>query len=219
MKNFNKKKWWHGHFGVTLIEIMLVIAIMAIVSAGFLTNIKRDRAQELKKDSEQLVNDLKRWRNLVSSKTAHQFVGSTESKYPVGGYGIVFDGRGLNPQYFIYADNGTLGGFGLGDEVVYGPVVLNELFSMANNVDGSKSFYFAMVNDSQVDTTMAVSPENKYILRLRWPGPGYPDKGIESIIRIGEQSNDGRVFFNFGANYQDFIPDRPDPGRDGGDLD
>ncbi len=206
-----------NRLGATLIELMIVIAIMAILSMTFYINIRPNMRKQVEQSTEELLANLRQVRNMAVSKTNYKFVGETQARYPTGGYGLVFDGRAAPAKYFIYADKDGDPSYQAiqGDEIIGAVINLAapspNPFELANDTDNDKFFYFAIISEKQVATDMTADANKRFIVRLRWPGPGSQRLGYESIIRLGEQTSDGAILSNFGAVYNDYVPPPPPP--------
>lgn len=207
-----------NRLGATLIELMIVIAIMAILSMTFYINTRPNMRKQVEQSTEELLANLRQARNMAISKTTHQFAGESQARYPTGGYGLVFDGTAAPARYFIYADksgnNDGYQAFG-GDEIIGAvinlPTPTPYPFELVNDSDNDPSFYFAILSEKQVVTDMTADVNNRFIVRLRWPGPGSYQNGYEGVIRLGEQAGAGSILTNFGAVYSDYVPPPPPP--------
>lgn len=200
--------------GLTLIELIIVIAIMGIISATFYINTNISSRQQVEQSTEELLGSLRLVRNMVTSQTGHKFAGDSVAQYPAGGYGISFDGTLSPARYFMYADKmANSPGYkaNQGDEIIGSVITLPSTFVIINKVDGDKSFYFVMQDDKQVATDMAADSAKKYMLTIRWPGPGANQKGYEGNTSLGEQTSDGLVLANFGVTYSNYTPPAPPP--------
>ncbi|PWB38543.1 MAG: hypothetical protein C3F02_03400 [Parcubacteria group bacterium] len=209
--------------GMTLVELLIVIAIMGILSLTFYFYTRPNLKKQVELSTEELLGNLRQVRSLAVNKATHKFANTSEAVFPPGGYGIVFDNTADQAKYFVYADKSFhSGGFqeSQGDEiigsVIYLPVPNNdtdEAFQISNSVNDDDYFYFSILGEKDVDTDMPYdSPENKrYVLRLRWPGTSTVH-GYEAKIRLGEQTSDGSIIPNFGAAYAEYIKPRDGDG-------
>ena len=87
--------------GLTLIEILVVIALIAVISSVVVINNKRGDKFKIESTTEKLLSDIKMVRNMAASKTtmADIYVAG-ENSFPKGGYGI----EKYSPNsYYIYA--------------------------------------------------------------------------------------------------------------------
>ncbi len=209
-----QKKGAPNQLGLTLIELMIVIAIMALISATFYININVNSRKQVEQSSEELLGNLRLVRNMVISKAGYKFAGDSASQYPAGGYGLSFDGTTAPARYFMYASKkANSPGYkaNQGDEIIGAIVTLPSAFVIINKVDGDKSFYFNMLDDRQAATDMAPDNDKKYVLTIRWPGPGGSQNGYEGNAGLAEQTSDGFVLANFGVTYNSYIPPPPPP--------
>lgn len=221
----NRKKLKLNCWGSTLIELMMVIAIMGILSSVFYVTNKPNRRKQVEQSTQELLANLRQMRNMAAAKTVYKFAGVGEvAQYPVGGYGLAFDGTAVPAKYFLYADKGGVEpGYQLsrGDEIIGAVINLpsptHQAFELADNTNDGKSFYFSLVTAEKGVTDIAADDSRRFIIRLRWPG-GSTGNGYEGIIRLGEQTSDGSILANFGYVFGEYIPPAnpqdPPPRRD-----
>lgn len=96
----------NNHFGVTLIELLIAISIIAIMTSVFVLRISLNDNELLRQTTEQTLADFKQIRNLAASRVLNE-----DNQYPIGGYGIFFQDKIVNdPAYYVlFADNGHFG--------------------------------------------------------------------------------------------------------------
>ncbi|MBI4128593.1 MAG: type II secretion system protein [Parcubacteria group bacterium] len=93
---------WHR--GVTIVEILVVVAIISIMAGVLLTvsnRTQRERAL-LERVSGQFVSDIREAQNFASSGRKAKDPTDGKLKFPPGGYGVEFN-QGAN-TYTIFAD-------------------------------------------------------------------------------------------------------------------
>ncbi len=89
------------HFGFTLLEMLIVIAIVAILSSVYIANVRMSNFQKLKIAGEKMASDINYTRSMAISRAVYK------GTYP-GSYGIIFyngDGGSVASYYVIYAGN------------------------------------------------------------------------------------------------------------------
>lgn len=100
MKLFSKKT------GFTIIEMLIVIFIVAIVSAVFVVNFRKGaESRKLQRSAQQVAQNLRKIQNMALSSTelANPYP-TGQKEVSAGGYVAYFDkGVGIN-TYYIYAD-------------------------------------------------------------------------------------------------------------------
>lgn len=213
MFNFLSKKKLAKQAGVTILELMMVIAVMAILSAGFYVGTVQSKKEKLKDATEKLTANLKVIRNLASAKAVYKFSGQENASFPAGGYGLDIDNSGSQLTYVIYADNGSGDGYSsIQDEIIVGPEVLDADIDLVDSASHNHNgFFMAMTSDRDVVTDMVANAENKYEITLRWAGTGYPNNGLDADLVMGELNNDGSFVSNVGYIYSDYVPTPPAP--------
>ncbi|MFA5126921.1 MAG: prepilin-type N-terminal cleavage/methylation domain-containing protein [Patescibacteria group bacterium] len=102
MQKLNNKIIASYQSGFTLLEILIVIAIISILAAAYFNSIKQTNFQKLKMAGEKMASDINYARNLAISRATYN-----GSYYP-GSYGVAFyngDGSTTYSRYIIYAGN------------------------------------------------------------------------------------------------------------------
>ena len=205
MKNLFKNR-----SGFSFIELMIAIAIIMIISAAFVVNVRLNTQESIETKTEKIASDVRYLRNLAVSRAKYQFVGQTEAEkaYPPGGYGIYFNGNVTQHKYFLYADDGTQVGYqAANDEKLY-EVVVHPL-KLDDQNSGLNSFYFAFISEHEVSTNMGLSASIKeYTLNLR-EDVGVYGSGYQGTLVLGEVSSDGYVWSNIGTSYGTFNIPKP----------
>lgn len=145
-----KKK--QNNFGFTLIEIVIIVAVITIISAGGLSvyNRQRDRIN-LSLAVQRLVNDLK-WARNMAMMTIKNDMGGAELEIPCG-YGVSFDPSD-NDTYIIFAGRDDVPG----------------------NCDGSNKYYSAIDDDAIVENIdlprkINISNPNNFDIFFEPPDP------------------------------------------------
>ncbi|MDD5749641.1 MAG: prepilin-type N-terminal cleavage/methylation domain-containing protein [Patescibacteria group bacterium] len=209
MRIFKAKKLQKENSGLTLVEILIVIAIISIISSFFIININQKSMQsEIIEETDLLVADLRYVRNLAVSRTTYTLSEEEGAQYPSSGYKIVFDRVNNKARYRIFAD------FGDQQILIKERTVNNTDVYLKDHVEDKASFYVNFLTENQADSNMAANDSGKYLLAVVNNGPGYPNKGYRSIITLGEKSFNAQgeveyTWANFGLYYEDFTPPRP----------
>ena len=209
MKNLFKNR-----SGFSFIELMIAIAIIMIISAAFVVNVRLNTQESIETKTEKIASDVRYLRNLAVSRAKYQFVGQTEAEkaYPPGGYGIYFNGNVTQHKYFLYADDGTQVGYqAANDEKLY-EVVVHPL-KLDDQNSGLNSFYFAFISEHEVSTNMGLGQQTQYTINIR-EDIGAWGTGYQGTLILGELSSDGYVWSNIGTSYGTFNIPKPDPDPD-----
>lgn len=203
------KKIIKNKAGFSFIELMIAIAIIMLISAAFVVNIRVNTQEDIRVRTEKIAADIRYIRNLAISRSEYQFASQTESEktYPPGGYGVYFSGT--YDKYIIFADNGDTNGYqSAQDEMLYevsvDPFVLDDQNSTLTN------FYFVFVSEHEVVTNMGQGSQKQYTLNLREDIGAYGD-GYQGSLILGEISSDGYVWSNIGTSYSTFHISKPVP--------
>ncbi|MBU1202888.1 prepilin-type N-terminal cleavage/methylation domain-containing protein [Patescibacteria group bacterium] len=218
-RNFFKK-----NSGFTLMELMVAIAVIAIISAVSVLYVRGNINDEVEMYSEALAADLRLARNMAVSRTVYNFAApypALGEVYPPGGYGIyIYKPSSGSSSYTIFADSGVDGADGgtspLGydsdkDPIIKEVTITNtDLYLDDYNAAGI-SHYFTFKSENEVDTNFSTDTEGNYELLLRYPGTGYPAKGYQSVFHLGEASTDSYIWTNIGIEYSTYSPPAPPP--------
>ncbi|MCD4760504.1 prepilin-type N-terminal cleavage/methylation domain-containing protein [bacterium] len=216
------KKIFKKHTGVTLIELMIAIAIIAIVSSISIIYIQGTVSQEIRGLTEQTETDIRYVRNLATSRITYDFdgpAGPAEAVYPPGGYGVYFqDVYADSSYYIIYADSGTPGYQAGSDALIRQVTFENTAVEIKDyNNSSAQSCYFAFNTEKEVNTDMAQkAPGHYYSLEIELISSGsYPRTAYTGYIHIGELTADGYVWTNVSSSYgESSIPDPHPPPED-----
>ena len=209
MRIFKAKNWQKNNSGLTLVEILIVIAIISIISSFFIVNINQKSFQsEIIEETELLLADLRYARNLAVSRTTYTLNEEEGDQYPSSGYKIIFDRAGNKARYRIFAD------FGDQQILIKERTIGNSDIYLKDYVEDKGDFYFNFLTENQADSNMTANDSGKYLLAVINSGPGYPNKGYRSIITLGEISLNAQgeveyTWANLGLYYEEFTPPRP----------
>jgi len=181
--------------GFTIIELLIVIAIISILSVVIIVNVRTSERQDLVQATEQLVADIKYVRNLAVSRVEHHFTSPFESiEYPPVGYGIYFNWAG-GRNYIVYADRDLMG-YQPAEDSIIKMVNYDNKFELSDNNSENNEFYFIFITENDIRSNMTLSDDSKYELKFL-----YQDISRKSIVTIGEESDDGYVWTSIGAVY------------------
>ncbi len=97
------KKILKNKQGFTFMELLIVVAIIAIITTIFVVNIRNNDDKKLALAADELASNIRFARNLALSRTAHDFEDGNGPVYPANGYGVDFRpaSGGLAAFYFI----------------------------------------------------------------------------------------------------------------------
>lgn len=188
-----------NHHGVTLIELMMAIAVIAIISSVFVFYIRGTDRERVERVTEQIAADARYIRNLATSRTTYDF-GDGNPVFPPGGYGIEFVdfNNGSPAEYFVFADRAE-DGIDLGgspadydedkDGLIKHVVLDNADIRIDDAVGATAIFYFNFLEENKVQTNI-LSPgtADTYAVIVLDPGPGYPVNGYRGTVNLGERS-------------------------------
>ncbi len=209
------KKILKDNKGLTFVELMVAIAVIAIISSMFVINIQESKKQQIERYNQKMAADVRYVRNLAISRTVHQFSGQTEEEaiYPPGGYGVFFTQNPTPDRYYVYADNGNQVGFQWGQDEWLSYVDLQDLEIIDKNNTNAGTFYFAFSTENEINTNMTQSSNSQFIVQLREEIES--GTGLQGTLKLGEYSNDGYIWSNLGEAYGTFhVHQDPDPDPD-----
>ena len=191
-------KYLGNKFGLTLIELLLVIGIMAIFSIFFVVNVKVSNQTKLRNYTESLLSDIRLARNLAASRAFYR------GSFP-GGYGLAFhNGLGNGPSYYrVFAGNPNF------PENIIKTVTFSHNYFRVYDVNGPsvQDFRFKYLPDNNIETssmTLSNYVDQKYEVGIK-----YQTKvsGVDSTsyikgqIVLAEKTSDGFSFANLGISY------------------
>ena len=209
------KKILKDNKGLTFVELMVAIAVIAIISSMFVINIQESKKQQIERSSQKMAADVRYVRSLAISRTVYQFSGQTEEEaiYPPGGYGVFFTQTPTPDRYYVYADNGAQVGFQWGQDEWISYVDLQDLEIVDKSNGNAGTFYFAFSTESEINTNITQSSDSKFIVQLREEIES--GTGLQGTLTLGEYSNDGYIWSNLGEAYGTFyVHQDPDPDPD-----
>lgn len=204
-----KKQKIFNNSGLTLVELLVVIGIMATLSVLFIISIRLTTQQRFAIDVDTFANDVRYIRNLSASKAVYN------GEYP-GSYGIqINNGNGttIASRYILYA--------GSPNNVIKSVTLSNASFRMGdfNNINSitnnNWSGRLEFVDEKNISVNnIILSPAKQYQVFLQYPvSNGYN----RAVLLLGEQSNDSFIWANVGYDNS-FIPSQcgnclMDPGE------
>lgn len=182
--------------GLTLIEILVVIALIAIISSVVVINNKRSDKFKVQSTADKLLSDIKRVRNMAVSRTTVNIEG--ESVFPPGGYGIEKDDA---YGYYIYAYPNA---DDIEDPIELSYITLQDNIKISDNNDNSTIFHFRFKSEKQFNTDLEADAESgHYEIKVHELICGYVCEA--SVIHLGEQTEQG-FWSNIGSHYTETIP-------------
>lgn len=212
--------------GLTFIELMIAIAIIAIISAISVVYIRGDVYDDVESTTEQLAADLRYTRNLSKSRTSFNFAGAGAGfptqlgeTYPPGGYGVWFYDPSSGPsKYVIFADSGIDGtdagssalGYDADKDPIVKQVILDNNTIELDDINGpGESHVFVFSSENDVYTDLTLNAFKKYQVAVIYPSPGYPSKGYRGIIDLGEYIDDQYTLTSIGIGFAEYVPPKP----------
>lgn len=182
-KIFNNK-------GLTLVELLVVIGILATLAALFIVSIKTTTNQYFTRDADNLANDMRYIRNLNISRAVYN------GTYP-GAYGIkITNGNGttISSSYILYA--------GSSSNIIKSVTLSDPSFRIGdfnNNTSISDATWVGdlkFVDESKIEVNkITINPIGQYQLFLQYPVTnGYN----RAVLLLGQKSGDNFVWANIG---------------------
>jgi prepilin-type N-terminal cleavage/methylation domain-containing protein len=209
--------------GFTFMELLIVVAIIAVITTIFVVNIRNNDDKKLALAADELASDIRFARNLALSRTAYDFEDGNGPVYPVNGYGVDFRpaSGGLAAFYFIYADKGPTFGYNTpeGDQDMK-RIYLEDTAWQFNDVNkepwvSTQSFRFNFVIEDEITTNLSASANQDYAIQVANPKGGYPNVGYAGVIQIAEGMSDGMIKASIGnPSYNDIDWVKPDVEED-----
>lgn len=192
--------------GLTLIEIVIAIFIIAIITTVFVFSVRANEDEKLDLAAEQLVSDIRFARNLAISRTVTDFEDGNGPVYPPGGY--VMEAWSEDYFYFIYAEKNTDLGYHDGVDKKIKKVYLPDsdwYLNDANNDYPKEADFFRMtfLPENKITTSLSASSTNSnfgYGIQITNPkGQSHLVRGYKQVIKVAEDANDGTITLNIGS--------------------
>ena len=202
--------------GTTLIELLVAMAIIAIMSGILVIQVRQSDSQVLKEITNRTASDLKQIRNLATARVVNE-----NNEYPVGGYGIYFDDSVTPSYYIIFSDNGYVGYQDNDCNVVMGscpddcfdycddtasfiPDSLIHRYNFtsddvevyATGFEGEDQFYFTFITEHTATSSVSTSNEGA-TLEIR--DTVSLDKGV---VRVFDTIEDDFIWGNINVMYE-----------------
>jgi prepilin-type N-terminal cleavage/methylation domain-containing protein len=202
-KLFSLKQKNSGVFltGFTLIEALVVIAIIATLSVFYVINLRPNTAELLKMDTTRLAADIRYVRSMAASRAIYN-----NGTFPTGGYGIFFkNGNGTTAKsyYTLFAGNpnNEIKKVYLSN-VAFRLVDPNSTLSrdLAIKDEVPKSFIFA--SENIVTSDLKASEDGDYQIEIYHnTSRGVDLEYSKSQINIGRKTADSFVWSNLSITY------------------
>ncbi len=182
--------------GLTLIEILVVIALIGVISTVVVINNKRSVKYKLTSTSDQLLSDIKRVRNMATSRVV--IPGTND--FPIGGYGLMLnDPTNYKIVAYTVEDLSNVGDpYNSQNYVEIATTEFDDDFKIVSVENPSSMFYFRFFSENQFDSDID-EEYFKYVIKVAEEDC----TGIceYSEISIGEETPQGFVWANAGINY------------------
>lgn len=183
--------------GFTLIEALIVIAIIGIMSVFYVINLRPDTTKLLEMDTTRLAADIRYVRSLATSRVTYN------GTFPIGGYGIIFKNEtGTNKSWYkLYADstNNIIKTVYLSD-AAFSLVDPNSALPRELAINDTTQKRLAFIGENKLTTSgFGASADGDYQIEI------YYD--IDSLhyskatINIGRQTVDNFVWSNLAVTY------------------
>jgi prepilin-type N-terminal cleavage/methylation domain-containing protein len=194
--------------GFTLIEALIVIAIIGLMSVFYVVNLRPDTTELLKMDTTRLAADIRYVRSLATSRVTYN-----NGIFPVGGYGIVFYNRDGSSKSFyqLYAGNygnpaNIIKTVELSDSAFHLLDPNSSTYSSDINVTATRSFYFESENSIGTNG-FQMSADGDYQIEIYYSYVEPDASGVnknyysKAKINIGRQTADYFVWSNLAIAY------------------
>ena len=184
--------------GTTLMELLVAIAIIAIMTGIFISQIRISDQEQLETITERVAADLRQLRNLSASRVIGE-----NNQYPVGGYGIAFqDYNGIDtPSYYIlFADDGQNIGYDPTEDDLIAkytfPVTDITVYpANSSNVD---QFFYTFITEHTSTTSVPYTGDG-FLVTIDDVLNSYKGE-----IKISDSASDGYIWGNVAVNYLDY---------------
>ncbi len=201
--------------GFTLIESLIVIAIIAIFSVFYVINLRPDTLELLRMDSTRLAADIRYIRSMSASRAIYN-----NTTFPTGGYGIEFkngDGSSIKSYYQLYAADKESGNIEIIKKVYLSNVAFrlvdsNSRLSKEDAINDQGFKNFAFVSENSVTTSgLSVNANGEYQIEIYYSFLkviGGVSKSYYYIakINIGQKTADEFVWSNLSTTYDTNTP-------------
>lgn len=197
--NFKKKNLGVFLTGFTLVEILIVFAIIGIVSVFYIVDSRPNTAELLKMDTTRLAADIRYVRSMATSRVTY------DGAFPSGGYGIIFQNvtapnKGWYKLY-VGSTNNVIKTVYLSN-AAFKLVDPNSKLSRASAINDTAQKRLTFTSENSLVTSgFEASTDGDYQVEIYYginPEPLYYSK---SIINIGRQTEDNFVWSNLAITY------------------
>ncbi len=191
--------------GFTFLELLIAVAIIAVMSTIFWTNLHHDDRDVVHQETERLAAEIRQTRSLVLARVPEASTG----EYPVGGYGVHFYNN--PPRYIVFAEHDSLShGYNVGTDTKIKEGFLDDTITSLVELGGSRTdFYFRFTSSNEIVTNVSNSPQDFYAI-------GVVIDDYRGNIRLGENTEDGLLWTSMGVSYDVILPEDPSGGGGGG---
>ncbi|MFA6307869.1 MAG: hypothetical protein WCS88_01605 [Patescibacteria group bacterium] len=188
--------------GFTIIELLLVVAVTAIITVVSVAYIKGDDTDDVDLAAGQLLSDVRELRSLAASHQAFDFdgpIGIQPAVYPAGGYGITFSGGN---SYRLFADSGATAGYDAADGTIRVVTLDNTSLHVeglqSSGTSGGETKYFTFKSENDASTNLVANAAGRYEMAIIYSDitPAYVGK-----LSLGENSTDGSIIVSLGVGF------------------
>jgi prepilin-type N-terminal cleavage/methylation domain-containing protein len=192
--------------GFTLLEALIVIAIIGLMSVFYVANLRPDTLELLRMDSTRLAADIRYIRSMSASRAIYN------NTFPTGGYGILFkngDGSSSKSYYQLYA--GSAGDIIKTVElsnVAFRLVDSNSRLLKEDAIDDQGFKNFRFVSENSVYTNdLVMSADGDYQIEIYYDfTKGTDDYYYIAKLNIGRKTADDFVWSNLATTYDTNTP-------------
>jgi prepilin-type N-terminal cleavage/methylation domain-containing protein len=187
----------------TLIEMMIVFAIIGIMSVFYIVNTRPRAGELLKMDTTRLAADIRYVRSMATTRATHN------GSFP-GGYGIIFkngNGTTKKSEYSLYA--------GLSyntanhiktvalSNIAFRMIDPNSILVGTNAINDPTERYFTFKSENDILASgFGVSADGDYQIEIYYDKGGDPVYYDKAKINIGRKTEDNFVWSNLAITFE-----------------
>ncbi|MDQ5970360.1 MAG: hypothetical protein QG603_137 [Patescibacteria group bacterium] len=183
--------------GFTLIEALIVIAIIGLMSVFYIVSLRPDTTKLLEMDTTRLAADIRYVRSLATSRVTY------DGNFPSNGYGIIFKNEtGTNKSWYkLYAGstNNIIKTVYLSD-AAFSLVDPNSALPRASAINDTTQKNLAFIGENKLTTIgFNASADGDYQIEIYYDISS--EEYTRAVINIGRQTNDSFVWSNLAITF------------------